>query len=334
MTLAPDFLEAKRHLADALKALGRHEEAILLYQEALAQDPRCFPAAYNLGNALGEIGRYRSAIAAYETALRIQPDSAEAHNNLAVVLGHWDRREEAIAHHREAIRLKPEFREAHKNLVGALEAEGRIAEARAALRQTAQWEANDPFYELRRANLCPLVCADNAAIDAWRARLEKALDRLAADLASAAVAGAAALNPAALAGAELQPPAGLIYQGRDDRTLKEQFAGIFDRLLARLRPDPAMEKRTGIGAKQGRPPRIGFVVTAGHEGVFLKGMRGLLNELPRAHPHFRITVVCSAPNGEAILRPGIAADRGIEFSEPAGGRAVRRGGGGRAGGGV
>ena len=41
-------------------------------------------AYYNLGNALKELGRYEEAVSRYEQTLSIRPDYAEAHINLGV----------------------------------------------------------------------------------------------------------------------------------------------------------------------------------------------------------------------------------------------------------
>jgi protein O-GlcNAc transferase len=84
----------------------------------------------------------------------------------------------------------------------------------------------------------------------------------------------------------------IVYHGEDDRTIKEHYARLFaDRL-----PQDAPAARSG-------KPHVGFVVTHGHEGVFLKCLRGLVARLPSAR--FDVTIVCSQPNGEAILRPQI-----------------------------
>jgi predicted O-linked N-acetylglucosamine transferase (SPINDLY family) len=89
----------------------------------------------------------------------------------------------------------------------------------------------------------------------------------------------------------------LAYHGRDDRALKAQFASLFAERL------PADMPRTGR-----ETPHIGFVVTEGNEGVFLRGMAGLLERLDRRQ--LRISIVCSA---KAEVRFRAAIDTDIEF---------------------
>jgi protein O-GlcNAc transferase len=62
-------------------------------------------------------------------------------------------------------------------------------------------------------------------------------------------------------------------------------------------------KYNAPGLRSNTRQRIGFVVTNGHEGVFIKCMRGILNHLDTTR--FDITIVCSLPHGEEILRPVI-----------------------------
>ena len=66
---------------NAKGALGRHEEAIADYDEALRIDPQLAAACYNRGNAKGVLGRHEEAIADYDEALRIDPQLAAAYYN-------------------------------------------------------------------------------------------------------------------------------------------------------------------------------------------------------------------------------------------------------------
>ena len=71
---------------------------------------------YNLGVAYGKLGRWQDAVEAYKQAIRIKPDFAEAHCNLGVAYGELGRSQDAIESYKQAIRIKPDYAEAHYNL--------------------------------------------------------------------------------------------------------------------------------------------------------------------------------------------------------------------------
>ena len=52
----------------------------------------------NLGNALKGLGKLDEAVASYHKALAIKPDLADAHSNLAIVLNSCGRQSEALDH--------------------------------------------------------------------------------------------------------------------------------------------------------------------------------------------------------------------------------------------
>ena len=66
--------------------------------------------------AYDNLGRYQDALAAYQQAIRLKPDRAEAYYNLGVTYGDLGRRHEEIAAYQQAIRLKPDYAAAHNNL--------------------------------------------------------------------------------------------------------------------------------------------------------------------------------------------------------------------------
>jgi tetratricopeptide (TPR) repeat protein len=66
----------KAQLARTMMRLGKTQEAITLYQKAIALNEHLPTWAYNgLGNALAKNGQIEEAIASYEKALELQPDS-------------------------------------------------------------------------------------------------------------------------------------------------------------------------------------------------------------------------------------------------------------------
>ena len=88
----------------------------------------------------------------------------------------------------------------------------------------------------------------------------------------------------------LSPPSIMTYYGRHDRSLRENYAALVDASGVIKSLPPAGKSRSRF--------KLGFVVTQGHEGVFLKCMAGLIERLPE---RYEVWVVCSQPNGQAIL---------------------------------
>jgi len=136
--LKPDLPGTHIALGNALKELGKQDEAITEYREALRLKPDYAMAHNDLGLALTNQGELREAIAEFREALRLKPDYPAAHNSLGVALKDQGKLDEAIVEFRETLRLKPDYAEAHINLGGALRNQGKpdeaIAEYRTALR--------------------------------------------------------------------------------------------------------------------------------------------------------------------------------------------------------
>jgi predicted O-linked N-acetylglucosamine transferase (SPINDLY family) len=101
-----------------------------------------------------------------------------------------------------------------------------------------------------------------------------------------------------LASSNCHPPVELAYQGRDDLSLRKSLAQIFEDSL----PSPAPIKGSG-------KPSLAFFVPKGSEGIFLRGMSGVLTRL--SPERFRTTVVCS-PRGIATIKAALA-DSPIDY---------------------
>jgi tetratricopeptide (TPR) repeat protein len=82
----------------------------------LASVGRCAQGHYYLGMSLQRVGRVQEAIGQYEQAVLINPNYAEAHYNEGVALEQAGRTQEAIEHYEQALRIKPDFVEAQNAL--------------------------------------------------------------------------------------------------------------------------------------------------------------------------------------------------------------------------
>jgi tetratricopeptide (TPR) repeat protein len=117
------------HLAEALRALERYEDARAAYQRALALDPRNADAHYGLGNALFELHRFAEAVDQYRQALQFNPGDAEALNNLGNALQELGDFDGAAASYRRALEVNPDFAEALLNFGSFLAERGQVTDA-------------------------------------------------------------------------------------------------------------------------------------------------------------------------------------------------------------
>jgi tetratricopeptide (TPR) repeat protein len=120
--LARDPRDARALHLLGLIAAGRRDQAraAVLIQSAIAADPAVGLYHFNLGNALRELGRADDAAAGYARATTLDPGRFAAWFNLAQL--HAERRdaEQAIGAFREALRIEPGSAQARVGLAGAL----------------------------------------------------------------------------------------------------------------------------------------------------------------------------------------------------------------------
>jgi len=90
---------------NALFDLGRKEEAIEAFQQAISVDPKFASPYYGLGNALFDLGRKEEAIEAFQQAISVDPKVAYPYYGLGYVLYDLGRNEEAIEAYQTFIKL-------------------------------------------------------------------------------------------------------------------------------------------------------------------------------------------------------------------------------------
>jgi len=101
--------QARESLADlvnrglSLSSLGRLDEALACYDQALALDPREKVVHNNRGNVLRQLGRVQQALASIDRALELDPSYADAWSNKGLLFTHAARYEEAIACYERAL---------------------------------------------------------------------------------------------------------------------------------------------------------------------------------------------------------------------------------------
>jgi len=152
--LEPNFSQAHANLGAALYEGGRLDEAIAAYNTAIRLDPNLPENHLNMGNAVNRLGRFEEALRAYAKAVHLKPNYAEAHSNMGALFESLGRFAEALAACNAAIGIKADYAEAHSNLGNALKGLGRFDEALASYEKAISLK---PYIAESHANLAALL---------------------------------------------------------------------------------------------------------------------------------------------------------------------------------
>jgi hypothetical protein len=139
MTNSADLTAECVRRGDELQALGRLEDALASYQQAVGLHPGDFLAQLSCGNLLAKMGRHEAALSYFDNTLRLSPKNAAVYFNRAGSLRSMERFDEAISDYRTAIALRPDLAIAHHNLA-------------ACLLQTGDFEGGFQEYEWRKSS--------------------------------------------------------------------------------------------------------------------------------------------------------------------------------------
>jgi tetratricopeptide (TPR) repeat protein len=131
----PDDANALHLLGVLAYQRGAAALSLRLIERALPALPDIPDVQLNHGNALRELGRLEEAIASYRRALALNPDYGMAHNNLAAALNEREEFQAGLLSSESAIALIPEFFGTYINQADALIGLERFAEAEAPLRR-------------------------------------------------------------------------------------------------------------------------------------------------------------------------------------------------------
>jgi protein O-GlcNAc transferase len=297
LALDPKNASAHYALARALHLCDRFEEAIDGYRKSIALGSKEPQALYHLGNAYKSIKRLNEAVEAYLETLQCDPDFVPALYQLGNAYRQLFDLDSAKRCYEKVLARKPGDLTVLIALGNVLKEQDDLVGAAASYRKVLRHVPGQPLWELWLATLCPMVFHSTVGIDQYRARLLGRLEKFAAKKV--------VVTPDMIGEQGCPPPYHLQFHGRDNRLLKEAYARVFG------------DEPPGAGFDRwwlrGGKPRVGFVVTDGHEGVFLRYLRGVLERLDRRH--FEPVVICSA-GGEQRLRTQVPAEAFETFVIP------------------
>lgn len=263
--LQPQYADAWSNLGLVHLEQGRLDEAERALRFARSIQPRHPDALRHLVRLHRDRGDLEEAIRLCHDVVAVAPAAIESRLLLGELFAQSRRLDEAAAAYREALAAEPESAEAHVGLGIALADLEEIESARREFATAAFLRADRPIWRLRELSLCPVVFESREQLDQYRADLEHRLDEALADPPQ--LDWREALRDGAA------PSFNLSHHGVCNRQIKEKFARLFAGSFPKERPKPGGSDRI----------RVGFLVTAGHEGGFWRGFggRGFERSLPR-----------------------------------------------------
>jgi hypothetical protein len=120
VTKNPASHRARNNLGRALADMGKREEAVRQFAEAIRLEPGYADPYNNLGALHAEAGRSDDARTHFERAIELNPRYHQAYNNLGVLLLRQGRTREATLNLGRAVLIAPRYAQAHANLSVAL----------------------------------------------------------------------------------------------------------------------------------------------------------------------------------------------------------------------
>jgi tetratricopeptide (TPR) repeat protein len=142
--LEPGSVEVFRMRSYLARALGNLDEAIMLYQQAVALDPLRANSHLGLGYVLYMAGRYQEARASLQKALDLNPQADFVHANLSKILLAEGKRQPALAE----IEKEPTDWEKLTDQALIYHALGREQDSNAALTQLIAKHGADSAYQI------------------------------------------------------------------------------------------------------------------------------------------------------------------------------------------
>jgi Glycosyl transferase family 2/Tetratricopeptide repeat len=95
--------------ANQLLREGKLEAAVIVYRQAIEQNPNSYLSYQNLGETLGKLGRWEEAVEMYGKAIELKPSAGWLHLNLSWALQQVGRLDEAQQTAEKAAKMEPKL---------------------------------------------------------------------------------------------------------------------------------------------------------------------------------------------------------------------------------
>ena len=170
LKLNPGYLDAALNKAIVLKETGQYEESLNIYRELLTsvQGPAAFDIHNNCGNLLQHMGRLEDALGHFDQAVMANPYQAITYSNRGNVLQRLGRFEEAVLTYGVAITVDPQNADFLSNRGNALQNTGALDAALSDYERSIELSPNHAQAYYNRGNLYKIQGATDLAINSYR----------------------------------------------------------------------------------------------------------------------------------------------------------------------
>jgi predicted O-linked N-acetylglucosamine transferase (SPINDLY family)/GT2 family glycosyltransferase len=285
VSLDPHYFQAHVNLATLLRDHGRLDAAAELYHRAVQISPRAADVHLRLGQVCADLERWSEAATSFRHAVEILPNRTDAFLGLGNAQHQLGELDAAVVSYASALRIQPENVTAYFNLGNAFASQEKWQQADEAYRHCQRLQPDQTLWQVRRATLFPTVFASTAEMDRCQRDMVQRWRRLAERNSR--------FDLAALGSIGCGPPFNLQFTAADLRPLKKAYADIFRHAFPQ---EPAARN------PRGNRPRLGIVVSRGHEALFLKSMGEVIESLDRELAEL---VVACPSRGASTLRQAI-----------------------------
>lgn len=172
ISFCPNDVRYMSNYAEALRQVGRFDEAVELLQQAVHTNPRYQPAHYNLACAQMSLKRYRQAFKVLQKLLKEDVMRAEYHLAMADCLRLMNQQKPAISHYQKALEIKPDYVAAHSNLGPLLLAAGDINQSLIHCRKAVELDGQNGLSWLNYGRCLSELEHYDDAMDAFADALE------------------------------------------------------------------------------------------------------------------------------------------------------------------
>ena len=125
----PRLFQAHGNLGLLLVDKGKTDEALYHFRQALAVYPRDEWSYYGIGLVYERQGKLTDAVKQFQKAINLLPDHFMAYHELGLIAAAQGNLSEAVSHFQAALRIEPQFNLSRLLLAAILESQGKLDEA-------------------------------------------------------------------------------------------------------------------------------------------------------------------------------------------------------------